>query len=99
MEIGLQDAIGTIHTAKRSHVQNLIAAAIVFPSSGAGFDKGPFVFAQYQSLFPPGDRIITVVDIRIGLFEVVNNLHGGIQAAAYLNNPAMTSKLLLCKYC
>jgi len=57
MEIGLQNAIGTIHMTEGADVQDLIIATRIMACARALFKKSPPVMGQIKDFFALLDRV------------------------------------------
>jgi hypothetical protein len=65
MKIRLEDAVRTVHTAKRRCVQDLITAAGVMPGSRAFLYECAFVFCQVENFFAAPDRVFCGMNVLI----------------------------------
>jgi hypothetical protein len=73
MEIGLENAIGAVHSAKYSGMKNGIITAGIMAGAGAVPNYSTFVLGDIESLFGKGNRIIAMVDKIIHLFGIMDS--------------------------
>ena len=80
MKIGLQDAIGTIHIAKGTEVQNFITAALIGTRTRALSDERPSVLRYVKGLFPGMNRIIGTKKRMKHFLWIRDNLRRNLQS-------------------